>query len=342
MKFILLLVFISTVFTIPAVIDVSQKYTFLEWPLKKVSGQYVASIEVAKINLNVKKLAQLKLLKVLQFTKNYQMTVDTAGTAMIFQDTKRNTTNQVILSSLGGTSSGRFPATSIKYPYVLQSKALQVSTFLVSEKTSPVLGLGSRFSPEYSLMYQLRYFESKTYSLNLDPNTSHNSLIIFGGIDTAKFKAPLSYSKMLSTSDSIRFYTNEISFLGKAVVSQPVETIISSLDDKIQLPSSMVQKLVSSINPNMKCEGSLLFHFGDTLIAVPLLQVKTNKLLKKFCDVNVEHSKTNTIVLGKAFLNYVYVNVDLDEQKVGFAPSVSTSKSEIALYPERKKYLHSF
>ncbi|KAF4455952.1 hypothetical protein F53441_1819 [Fusarium austroafricanum] len=196
---------------------------------------------------------------------------------------------------------------------------------------------------------------SRTYSLDLRDYDSKDGSLIFGGIDTGKFKGklvkrPLVKDELGTFGPSIVLSNyGQTSPEGKKfsykVPQGDSVFLIDSMNQYFRLRHSFVDPLfrdLGAVNDGhdayyVPCKkrdmpGTWDFHFGEATIKVPYKSIITelSNDKGKTCFVGVLTTSKGQLVLGQSFLQAAYVAFDLDNKQVALAQSANCGHKLVA------------
>ncbi|OLN97043.1 putative aspartic-type endopeptidase OPSB 3 [Colletotrichum chlorophyti] len=199
------------------------------------------------------------------------------------------------------------------------------------------------------------YIASRTYSLDLRSYDSKEGALIFGGIDTRRFKGklvkrPLVKDELGTFGPSIVLsgYGQTLSNGKKFKYNVPQNDSVFLLDTGNQyfrLRHSFVDPLykdLGAVNDGgdryyVKCNkrhmpGTWDFEFGEVTIKVPYKSLITELSPDngKHCQVGVLTTWKGQLVLGQPFLQAAYAAFDLDNKQVALAPSADCGQNIVA------------
>lgn len=208
------------------------------------------------------------------------------------------------------------------------------------------------------------FIQSRSYSLWLDDLDSSTGSILFGGVDSDKFKGDLiALPIQLDTqSDSITSFT--VAFSGLKVTgssnnadlspSSPVAAILDSGTTDTLLPDEIANAIFNGVGAAstqelgnvVPCElanDDLTFAFtfggdGGPTINVPISEfvvpiTTTSGRAPRFrdgkeaCQFAIEAAGQNPVLFGDSFLRSAYVVYDLENQEVALAQTNSGAQS---------------
>ncbi|KAF5025656.1 hypothetical protein F66182_2262 [Fusarium sp. NRRL 66182] len=196
---------------------------------------------------------------------------------------------------------------------------------------------------------------SRTYSVDLGSHDSKQGSLIFGGIDTAKFKGKL--VKRPLVKDELGTFGPSIVLTGLQqtvpegkkhsykVHEKDSVFLIDSLNQYLRLRHSFVDPLyetLGAVNDGsdayfVPCEkrhmpGSWDFQFGEVTIKIPYKNIITPQSNDsgKTCWVGVLTTSKGQLVLGQPFLQAAYAAFDLDNKQVALAPPANCGHKLVA------------
>lgn len=200
------------------------------------------------------------------------------------------------------------------------------------------------------------FIESKSYSLWLDDLDSDTGSILFGGVDSDKFKGDLVALPIQIDSQSGSFTSFTVAWTGLKVTgggndadlspSSPAAAILDSGTTDILLPDDVANAIFNGIGaatsselgnivPCDRANENLTFAFtfggndGPTInvpvseLVVPILTTdgQTPKFRdgKDACQLAFEAAGTNPVLFGDSFLRSAYVVYNLDSREIALA-----------------------
>ncbi|ODV77425.1 acid protease [Suhomyces tanzawaensis NRRL Y-17324] len=178
--------------------------------------------------------------------------------------------------------------------------------------------------------------KKSAYSMYLNAPDSQSGVILFGGIDKAKYEEPLTTRKGFSTKrlgitvDSIEVGGNSLTYQGA--------TIFDSGYSFSRLPQNVLDAItneVKSSNGALNCsppeDSSILLKIGDTVVKVPLSSLVTNA--SNGCSLTVSLADPNDFnnlpTLGDDVLRHAYVVYNLDDNTIGVAQAKYSNSTDI-------------
>jgi hypothetical protein len=216
---------------------------------------------------------------------------------------------------------------------------------------------GSRTYPSIiDVMQSEGIIKSKSYSLWLDDVESDTGSILFGGVDTDKFKGDLVSLPIQLDSQSGAITSFTVAFTGLKVTgsgnnvdlspSSPVAAILDSGTTDTLLPDDIANAIFNGIGaatvpdlgnvaPCERANDNITFSFtfggdGGPTINVPISEfvipiLTTDGETPKFkdgteaCQVAIEAAGQNPVLFGDSFLRSAYVVYDLDKRQIALA-----------------------
>lgn len=211
-------------------------------------------------------------------------------------------------------------------------------------------GANTQYTNFPILLKEQGLVNKNAYSLYLNSADAASGNIIFGGIDTAKFKGDLRYFDIVNIDDSgnptdtaVAFFVkfNGITQNGESLVSGSYNALLDSGTTLNYAPADIAHAFGSKYGSyNSKYDGYVTscntqgddfsFEFDGLLINVPF-----SSLLwhlndgSDSCLVSVLNSGSDFFILGDAFLRSAYVYYDLEDRKIGLAEVNYTDDSNI-------------
>lgn len=291
-------------------------------------------------------------------------------TKMFALDAEQNPANFGIMYKDNAAALGKF----IKDTFVVGGRLVENVQFglaTISNVKTPVLGLGLEDN-EYAVLSRKGeaypnlvptlvnngLIKAATYSLWLNKLSAHSGILLFGGIDQAKYSGKLEtfeiqtagpYKDFTISLDAISLTNSQISTQGF-----PVFAILDVGTTNTFLPLPIVGAIWETLNvvtigpdgtPYVRCElakssSTLTFTFGAKLIEVPISQLVYNNPYVEpimsdsgvtLCTLGIfpTEKAQDPVVLGVTFLRSVYVVFDLHNRKVSLAQAAYSSSSDI-------------
>ncbi|ODV77341.1 acid protease, partial [Suhomyces tanzawaensis NRRL Y-17324] len=245
---------------------------------------------------------------------------------------------------------GVYVTDDVTLPGDVTVKNLQFAVARQTTRNFGVLGLGliteeamyyknlPGVEPYPNLPFQLKnqgFIGKAAYSLYLNGPQTDLGLILFGGIDQAKYEGPLTTRKGYSTlrlgitADTISVNGLDINFDTVVVFDSgySFSTLPQGVHDAIQ---KQVQNPDGSINCNQPDDSYFSVHFGDTNIKVPYSSVVFNQNGQCTFTIGVSTGGLNSMAtLGDDILRHAYVVYDLEANTIGVAQAKYTDDSDI-------------
>ncbi|KAL4723051.1 hypothetical protein ACLX1H_010292 [Fusarium chlamydosporum] len=201
---------------------------------------------------------------------------------------------------------------------------------------------------------------SRTYSIDLHEHGSKPASVIFGGIDTGKFKGKL--VKRPLVKDELGTFGPSIVLTGlrqtvpkgrnhaSGVTSYEVHKndsvfLLDSSNQYLRFRHSFVDPLYKTLGAvndgndayfvpcgKRNIPGSWDFQFGDVTIKIPYNKIITKQSGDngKTCWVGVLTTWKGQLVLGQPFLEAAYLAFDLDNKQVALAPPANCGENLVA------------
>jgi hypothetical protein len=210
---------------------------------------------------------------------------------------------------------------------------------------------------------QAGYIQTTLYSLYLDDLSASTGQILFGGINTAKYTGDL-YTLTSTSVDEAQWQLvdltgiNIIKGTSPAISAYSGELLVmfDSGSSAIQVPSDAAEVIYSALGAVESGYGIMVapctvreqdisfdFVFDGATMSIPVTafvlpegyigageanQTLTGQHGEAMCTVEIEASDDPPLVLGDAFLRYVYVVYDLDGSQISIAQANFDSTSD--------------
>lgn len=182
------------------------------------------------------------------------------------------------------------------------------------------------------------YIKSLSYSISLNAN---DGLLYLGGVDDTKYNGEFTYlpysTQANSGDDHVTVGVSQFTHSLNVLTSQTYPAVIATKSDRLGLPSEVYQNLKKEASSyfatNINCHATgpdFVFKVGDLQVNVPFqnLVLRTEKNPFK-CVFGVVDSGSE-YVLGHTSLRSTYVNVDIDNQRIGFAKAVYSKQKQVS------------
>lgn len=242
----------------------------------------------------------------------------------------------------------------------LTVKDLQFGIGYSSSSPEGILGIGYRVNevqvnranmdPYSNLPQKLvddKTINSNAYSLYLNDLDASTGNILFGGVDTDKFKGTLSTLPIIAESGTYAEFIIALTAMGvdgnKGSVfdNENVAVLLDSGSSLMYLPNNVAEALYKKFNARYDAsqgaalcdcdlanqEGSLDFTFSSDgpTISVPLdelVLVMGYQRGQPVCILGIGPSGDSISVLGDTFLRSAYVVYDLENNQIGLAQTI--------------------
>lgn len=224
--------------------------------------------------------------------------------------------------------------------------------------TEGVLGVGWPASAQtinYNLAAQ-DVIASNSYSIWLDEINAASGTILFGGLNLAKFVAPLAKMANVGTSNPTVQMTRVVTVEGTTRTTQTVtgyseDAVLDTGTSLTVLQKPLADKIISAMGaqyyPSDSTSGttiipcsqankdlSIRFHFAD-LVTGPTIDVDISQMMLQdlgsldgieMCQFGIYVSDGSyETILGDTFLRSAYVVYDLDTNHIGMAQTIFNS-----------------
>lgn len=290
---------------------------------------------------------------------------DASTSKQFVRDEQQNVLKFFVSYQDNAYAEGKF----IKDKFVIGDQSVESVRFGLATQTSdkvPVMGLGLPSNEAVVLLEQGGEYpnlvptlfndgliKTTAFSLWLNDLESDSGIILFGGIDTAKFSGDL---VSFSIQKSTRYDEYAITLNNIVLSNSPIEgklsapAVLDSGTTNCFLPSAFTYSFWEILNavpdsngvPYVQCELAkssltLNFTFGSKTIKVPISQlIYRNPDAKPLisdsgtalCTLGLQSSE-DRIVLGLTFLRSAYVVHDIKRREVSIAQAKYTTKSSI-------------
>lgn len=221
----------------------------------------------------------------------------------------------------------------------------------VNQGDRPYLGVVSQLKKQ-------GFIKTLSYSLWLDDEDAQTGSILFGGVDTSKYIAPLIALPMVAfdygettqvnevavemTSVELKSDAGTISLTDKNLV---VPALLDSGTTSAYFPSDISQKILDAFgavedplspNPLVACnlstsKATFVFGFGGS--SGPKISVPIAQLVREYdgvtvfkdgtaaCELQIQTSEEDQVILGDTFLRSAYVVYHLEAKTIALANS---------------------
>lgn len=187
--------------------------------------------------------------------------------------------------------------------------------------------------------------QTNAYSLWLNDLDASTGNILFGGVDTEKFRGSLSTLPIIPQQGNVyaEFIISLTGLgqngdLGSVFQNENVPVLLDSGSSLMYLPDDVVRSLYAAFNAQYEpsqgaafvdCnlanqEGSLDFTFSEPTISVPLNELVIVAGIsggEPVCILGIAPAGDTMCVLGDTFLRSAYVVYDLDNNEISLAPT---------------------
>ena len=183
---------------------------------------------------------------------------------------------------------------------------------------------------------------ANAFSLYLNDLEASTGSILFGGVDTKKFKAPLQTLPIVSSSgvyaDFIIALTDmgQNGNVGSIVSNQAIPVLLDSGSSLSYLPNNIAQSIFQAFSAQwddnesaavVDCSlrqqtGTIDFTFSGATISVEVSELVVLASIERgvsTCILGISTADNTTPVLGDTFLRSAYVVYDLDNNEISIA-----------------------
>lgn len=212
----------------------------------------------------------------------------------------------------------------------------------------PIFGIGRKGLESVSTQDQYDNFplalvdagiiEKPSYSIYMTGDGGDKGLVLFGGIDRAKYSGDLvTYPMSHPTRSLIKL--NTVNFNGNTYdINHSVN--MDTGTSWLILPEAVVNDLTSLFGASVKSNGDkyiscdqptdkfVTFDFGDSQIQLSYADLVVRPF-KGSCLLGVSAATTDSMLLGDVFLRKTYTYFDLEAGTVAIAPAIDTENTDI-------------
>lgn len=180
--------------------------------------------------------------------------------------------------------------------------------------------------------------EKPSYSIYMTGDGGEKGLVLFGGIDRAKYSGDLvTYQMSHPTRSYIKL--NTVNFNGKTYnIDHSVN--MDTGTSWLILPEDVVNDLSNLLGASVKSNGDkyiscdqptdkfVTFDFGDSQIKLSYADLIVRPILGS-CLLGASAATTDSLLLGDVFLRKTYTYFDLEAGTVAIAPAIDTENTDI-------------